>query len=200
MGGTHSKPCNKVAREIWLWCLKRKIWLTATHIPGIKNEPADRFSRKFRDRTEWQLNRSIFKLLVKRWGRPEIDLFASRHNYQLKPFVSWHADPDAFATDAMSLSWKHKFVYIFPPFSMLFRVLQKLQEDQSRALVIAPTMENTRLVSQDGPDVNQQTSTSTQRRIPSMVATRPDQAPPSMAQTSNDGMSLVRARLRQQNI
>lgn len=83
---------------------------------------------------------------------------------------------------------------------MLFRVLQKLQEDQSRALVIAPTMENTRLVSQDEPDVNQQTSTSTQRRIPSTVATRPDQAPPSMAQTSNDGMSLVRARLRQQNI
>ena len=51
MGGTHSKPCNKVAREIWLWCLKRKIWLTATHIPGIQNETADRFSRKFRDRT-----------------------------------------------------------------------------------------------------------------------------------------------------
>ena len=138
MDGTHSKPCNKVAREIWLWCLKRKIWLTATHIPGIQNEAADRFSRKFRDRTEWQLNPSVFKLLVKRWGRPEIDLFASRHNCQLKPFVSWHADPDAFATDAMSLSWKHKFVYIFPPFSMLSRVLQKLQEDQSRALVIAP--------------------------------------------------------------
>ena len=110
MGGTHSKPCNKVAREIWLWCLKRKIWLTATHIPGIQNETAGRFNRKFRD----------------------------RHNYQLKPFVSWHADPDAFATDAMSLSWKHKFVCIFPPFSMLSRVLQKLQEDQSRAFVIAP--------------------------------------------------------------
>ena len=61
-------------------------------------------------------------------------------------------------------------------------------------------MENTSLVSQDESDVNQQTSTSTQGRIPSTVATRPDQAPPSMAQTSNDGMSLVQARLRQQNI
>ena len=61
-------------------------------------------------------------------------------------------------------------------------------------------MENTSLVSQDESDVNQKTSTSTQGRIPSTVATQPDQAPPSMAQTSNDGMSLVRARLRQQNI
>ena len=38
----------------------------------------------------------------------------------------------------MSVSWKHKFVYIFPPFSMLSRVLQKLKGDQSRAFVIAP--------------------------------------------------------------
>ena len=61
-------------------------------------------------------------------------------------------------------------------------------------------MKNTRLVSQDESDDNQQTSTSTQGRVPSTVATRPDQAPTTMAQTSNDGMSLVRARLRQQNI
>ena len=71
-------------------------------------------------------------------GKPEIDIFASRHNYQFKPFVSWHADPDAYATDAMCLSWKNKYVYIFPPFSMLSRILQKLQEDQAQALVIAP--------------------------------------------------------------
>lgn len=76
-------------------------------------------------------------MLTKKWGRHEIDLFPSRHNYQFKPFVSWHADPDAYATDAMCLSWKDKYVCIFPPSSMLSRVLQKLQEDQGRALVIA---------------------------------------------------------------
>ena len=138
MGGTHSKPCNKVARDIWLRCIKRKIRLTATHIPEIQNETADRLSRKFQDSPEWQLKPSVFKMLTKKWGRPEIDLFASGHNYQFKPFVSWHADPDAFATGAMCLSWKDKYVYIFPPFSMLARGLQKLQEDQGRALVIAP--------------------------------------------------------------
>lgn len=139
MGGTHSKPCNRVARDIWLWCIRRKIWLTATHIPGIQNETADRLSRKFRDRTEWQLkNPSVFKVSTEKWGKPEIDLFASRHNYQFKPFMSWRADPEAYANDAMCLSWKDKYVYIFPPFSMLSRVLQKLQKNQGRALVIAP--------------------------------------------------------------
>ena len=42
MGSTYSKPFNKVAQDIWLWCIQRKIWLTATHIPGIQNEIADR--------------------------------------------------------------------------------------------------------------------------------------------------------------
>lgn len=138
MGGTHSLACNKIAREIWLWCISRKIWLSASHIPGVKNETADKLSRKFTDRTEWQLNPCIFNKLVDRWGKPEIDLFASRNNYQFKPFVSWRADPEAVAIDAFCLSWENKYVYVFPPFSMLLKTLQKIQEDQAQALLIAP--------------------------------------------------------------
>ena len=44
MGGTHSTACSKVARDIWLWCIEKKIWPGATHIPGIQNETADRLS------------------------------------------------------------------------------------------------------------------------------------------------------------
>ena len=69
MGGTHSTACNKVARDIWMWYIKKKIWLSGTHL----NETADRLSRKFQDRTEWQLHPSVFKLLTKKWGRPEIN-------------------------------------------------------------------------------------------------------------------------------
>ena len=34
MGTSHSDPCNSVANEIWEWCIDRKIWLSAAHIPG----------------------------------------------------------------------------------------------------------------------------------------------------------------------
>ena len=138
MGGTHSLTCNEMAREIWLWCTQRNIWLSATHIPGVQNKTADRLSRKFTDRTEWQLDPCIFKKLVNLWGKPEIDLFASRNNYQFKPFVSWHADPEAVAIDAFCLNWESKYVYLFPPFSMLAKAVQKIQEDQAQALLIAP--------------------------------------------------------------
>ena len=53
-------------------------------------------------------------------------------------FLSGRADPDGYATDEMCLSWRDKYVYICPSFTMLSSVLQKLQEDQARVLVIAP--------------------------------------------------------------
>ena len=49
MGGTHSPECNSVTKELWLWCIKRNIWLSAAHIPGIYNVIADHKSRHFKD-------------------------------------------------------------------------------------------------------------------------------------------------------
>ena len=53
-------------------------------------------------------------------------------------------------------------------------------------------MEKTSSVSKDVSHVNQPASTSTQGEISSTAATQQDQAPPVIAQTSSDGMSLVR--------
>ena len=33
MGGSRSKECNTLARQIWLWCIENQIWVSATHIP-----------------------------------------------------------------------------------------------------------------------------------------------------------------------
>ena len=37
MGTSHSDSCNSVAKEIWEWCIDRKVWLSAAHIPGKQN-------------------------------------------------------------------------------------------------------------------------------------------------------------------
>ena len=135
MGGSHSLVCNNLAREIWCWCLSREIRLIATHIAGVKNITADRESHNFDDRTEWKLNENVFRNITRRWGTPDIDLFASRLNFQIKPFVSWKADPEATAINAFTISWSETFSYIFPPFNLLGKVLQKLQEDKGKAIV-----------------------------------------------------------------
>ncbi len=131
MGGTHSPQCNNIAREIWMWCISKGIWLTPAHIPGVDNVEADLASRVFNDKTEWQLDKSIFAHLVSIFGKPDIDMFASRLNNQIKPFVSWAPDPEAVAADAFTLNWDNKFMYIFPPFSIIPRILQKIEADRA---------------------------------------------------------------------
>ena len=105
MGGSKSMLCNSIANRIWCWCEVENVWLTIAHIPGKKNVDADRKSRVFNDFTEWKLNHEIFLKIEEKLGTPEIDLFASRLNYQLKPFVAWSPDPEAFAIDAFTITW-----------------------------------------------------------------------------------------------
>ena len=42
------------------------------------------------------------------------------------------------AADAFTLNWKNQFIYVFPSFSIIPRILQKIEEDQARALMIVP--------------------------------------------------------------
>lgn len=138
MGGSQSILCNEISHRIWVWCQKRRIWLTISHIPGKSNVEADRQSRTFNDRTEWRLDPNIFRRLTKVFGTPSIDLFASRLNYQVKPDVAWGPDPEALAVDAFSIHWGQFKVYAFPPFCLLHRVLNKWRIDQADGIVIAP--------------------------------------------------------------
>ena len=139
MGGCKSTDCNNLALEIWDWCIHRDLWLTATHIPGIENTEADLGSRQFSDTTEWHLKPLIFSDITKIYGCPEIDLFASRLNYQLDQFVSWRPDPLCTAVDAFTLNWNDwNYIYIFCPFSLMGKVVQKLRLDQAEALLILP--------------------------------------------------------------
>ena len=94
MGTSRSWKLNELNKDIWDWCIVRGIWLTAVHIPGVNNSIADRESRLNRREIEWTLNQElsdagINRLLV----HPDIDLFASRLNYRLKPYVSFKPDP-----------------------------------------------------------------------------------------------------------
>ena len=137
MGGSKSMECNNIANRIWSWCVSHNIWLTITHIPGKLNEIADRKSRVFNDFTEWMLDPSIFMQIERRLGRPKIDLFASKLNCQIKPFVSWGRDPEAQAVDAFTFPWED-LSYAFPPFCLIQRVLAKVERDGTDIILVAP--------------------------------------------------------------
>ena len=93
--------------------------------------------------TEWTLHQSVVDSLFITWDKPNVDLFATRMNNRLPVFVSPMADPLALDVDAMSISWKGKHAYAFPPFVMLGRVLEKVPRDHPcEMILIAPKWPN----------------------------------------------------------
>lgn len=137
MGGK-TIQLNSLARKIWEWCLPRNIWISASHLPGKDNVEADFESRHFNDRCEWSLHEGVFNRLVQIYGRPDLDLFASRLNAKCSRYVAWQRDPQAEFIDAFSKSWSDLYAYVFPPFSLIGRILQKLRSDGGMALMIVP--------------------------------------------------------------
>ncbi|XP_063436130.1 uncharacterized protein LOC134717568 [Mytilus trossulus] len=120
----------EVVREIWFWAADKNNFITAVHIAGKDNITPDQLSRNFSDSSEWKLKENIFRNICGHFFQPNIDLFASRLNKQLSKYVSWFPDPDAMASDAFSFSWKNYLPYVFPPFSIIARILNKVEEEQ----------------------------------------------------------------------
>ena len=136
--GGRKRQLNDLAREKWLWCIDRDIWLTCFHIPGRLNVTADKLSRIKNYDTEWSLDNAAFCRIEDIYGCFDIDLFASSKNHKCAKYASFKPDCRAFAVNAFSLVWSDYFVYIFCPFSILGAVLQKVLQDEAEAVIIAP--------------------------------------------------------------
>ena len=76
-------------------------------------------------------------------------LFISRSvNHKLEKYVSRRADPKAMAIDAFSLTWANECYFIFPPFSLIGRILKKSARRQNKSHADCPNLEYTKLVAQ----------------------------------------------------
>ena len=135
--GSCKPHLNTLIRDIWLWCIQHDFDITAIHVPGVDNI-ADHGSRKHGLETEWCLKQSEFIKIENKYGPFDIDLFASRINKKIDCYVSWHKDHEAFHIDAFTMDWNGLFTYIFPPFSLILRVLQRIEIDQTDCVMIIP--------------------------------------------------------------
>ena len=138
MGGTRSRTMSHTACQLWEWCLGKGLMLSAEYLPGKDNVTADRESRTLQSSAEWKLDRSVFLAVMELYGPCTVDLFASRLNFQLPHYISWHPDPYAVATDAFQIVWKSLQGYAFPPFSLIGRCLQKIRQEGSTVVMVAP--------------------------------------------------------------
>ena len=117
-----------------------KTRLLAYHLPGEINTLADHESRKMRalHSTDLQLNPAVFARIEANFGPHTIDAFSTRQNRQLRRFGAWEPQPEATWTDSLSKSWLGENVWANPPFSLIGRILQKVQSEGSTLTLLAP--------------------------------------------------------------
>jgi len=115
-------------------------FLSASHVPGRLNILADQLSRRSEIiSTEWELHQEAAQLLFQRWGTPNIDLFATKLNKKLATYVSPVMDPEAWETNALSISWEGLSAYAFPPHPILAQFLEKVDGCRRlRLILVAP--------------------------------------------------------------
>ena len=139
MGTSHSELCNSVTKSIWDFCTERNIWISAAYIPGKANVEADEESRRINHDAEWKINSDmLLKALLCLKAKPDIDLFASRINFQFPKYMAYRPDPAAIAIDAFSVSWADRDFYAFPPFCIISRVLHKIIRDRAKGVLVVP--------------------------------------------------------------
>jgi len=127
VGGMKSRHLSQLAVQIHQLCLDWDIVIQAVYIPGDLNVAADTLSRQGQViQSEWTLNHQVLEPVFSQWGRPWLDMFATRNNSRLCQFVSPYPDQEALAVDALSMDWNGLgLVYAFPPFKAVGEVIRK---------------------------------------------------------------------------
>ena len=107
---------------------------------GESNALADLLSRRGQVVvTEWSLHSQVARSLLRVWGNPSINLFATCLNAKLPLYYSLVPDPQAVFKDAFRHPWDDLDLYAFRPFPLVSQVIARVQESSRVAMtLVAP--------------------------------------------------------------
>ena len=66
------------------------------------------------------------------------NLFASRVNCKVNRYYSYNLEPEAIGIDVFSYCWSNETFYAFPPFSIISKVLSKIEAEMATGVLIFP--------------------------------------------------------------
>ena len=126
-GGTVSQSLCSLASRLLRWTESLDIHLDARYLAGQANVLADLLSRRgLVVGTEWSLHPQVARSLLRVWGNPSIDLFATSLNAKLPLYCSLVRDPQAVFEDAFRHPWDDLDLYAFPPFLLIGRMIARV--------------------------------------------------------------------------
>nr|CAI5846212.1 unnamed protein product [Callosobruchus analis] len=140
-GGTKSGKLLELTTELLETCQTFNITIQPQYIPGKYNSTADHLSRG-RLLPDWSLSKIATQQLFRKWGTPEVDLFATNLSAVVPNYVTMDAtDHKAYFINAFSRQWVFRLAWIFPPPALIPRVLKHLNSAVGSYIMIAPRWE-----------------------------------------------------------
>ena len=122
---------------------KLKSSLRAGNVPPLAKRvtlPVPQITHASRADEDVMLDLIVFRNICVYFDRyPTTDVFASTQHHQLPDYFT--ADPNdanALGCNAFAHRWYQIRAYINPPWSLLNRVLEKIRQDQTYALLLIP--------------------------------------------------------------
>lgn len=126
-GSVKYRNLSKITYQLLSWCEQNQITLFASYIPSKENTEADRGSREKSVGSEYELHKQIFNKIIRVFGKPEIDLFATNLNKKCSRYISWFPDPNSVAVDAFTTSGE-KLTFMHSP---ILNDIQNARENYS---------------------------------------------------------------------
>ena len=143
-GGTRSRSLMAETGVLFNLVRSQEWTLKASYIPGRLNVIADQLSRQGQVLpSEWSLHQEAADMLFSTWGKPLLDLFATKTNKKCLLYVSPVPDPQALGVDALTMDLEGVHGYAYPPHQILSKFLQKVQlTSKYNLIVVAPYWPN----------------------------------------------------------
>ena len=139
-GGMVSDSLCSLTGQLLRWTESHSVHLEAGYLPGQSNVLADLLSR--RDQVlgaEWSLHPQVVRKLIRSWGSPSLDLFATHLNAKLPLYCFLIPDPKAVFEDAFHHPWNDLDTYAFPFFHLVERVVAQVRETPNLSMtLVAP--------------------------------------------------------------
>ena len=139
-GGTVSDSLCSLTGQLLRWSESNRVQLKARYLPAQSNVLVDLLSRRNQVLgAEWSLHPQVARKLLRMWGSPTLDLFATHLNTKLPLYCSLIPDPQALFKDAFRQPWNDLDTYAFPPFHLVERVVARVRETPNLLMtLVAP--------------------------------------------------------------
>lgn len=135
--GSMKYDLQDLAMKIFNFTSVNSIQLEVEWIPRSENCRADYLS-KIIESDDWSIGENIFEMIEGRWGKLEIDYFASEHNAKLPVFYSRFWCEHTSGVDAFTYDWSKSFGLFVPPVILAARVLRKMKHCRAKGILVVP--------------------------------------------------------------